>query len=146
MVEIIDGKKKMIVSVDSYQYIRGKSTPKNFNYDANWLNVAVAYADNDVADRVVDPCLMTTELEEMVEALEAILDGKEESYISDFLEPYFQIAFVRDNVRVAVVVHFTYDTTDRPWKIWKAKQFLSYDEAVTFLNGLKRMCTMFPCR
>lgn len=38
---------------------------------------------------------MTDELADMVEELSRILDGSEDGYISDFMEPYLKVAAAR---------------------------------------------------
>ena len=145
MVTITDGEKKMVISIDSYQYSDKKSKEGKFDYDANWLDVAVTYFNGSDVFRDVDPCLLTTELNEIVDNLEKIISKEEESYISDFLEPYLRIVFARDGERIATVVHFVY-CTNGPWKAWKITQFLSADEADELLCGLKAMYAKFPRR
>ena len=145
MVEITSGKNRMIIAIDSYQYSQEKSKPGDFNYDANWLDVAVTFSDNGDVTRYVDPCLLTTELAEIPEELERVMSGEEDSYISDFLEPYLSIVFARDGERIVVIVHFVYDTTGR-WKSRKITKFMSAEEADDFLRRFKAMCAEFPQR
>jgi hypothetical protein len=77
---------------------------------------------------------------------ERIVEGDENSYISDFLEPYLIIAFSRDKNRITVIIHYVFDTIDGTWKTWKATQSLGMDEAYAMLDELKKMAEMYPER
>ncbi len=145
MIVIANGQEQMTISVDSYQYQYIESKDNEFDYDANWLDVAVSYYDGEKEYRTMDPCLLTTEVVELKEELEKVVSGAEDSYISDFLEPYLKIVFARDRDRIAVVAHFAFDT-DGPWKIWKITQFLQPAEATALLEELKMMSSKYPAR
>lgn len=146
MITIKTGETQLSISIDSYQYKYLESKPGEFDYDANWLNIAVTYTDAGKDQLSVDPCLLTTELNQVTAEFERIVEGEEISYISDFLEPYLTIAFSRDKNRIAVIIHYVFDTTDGIWKTWKVTQSLSMGEAYAMLDELKRMTEMYPER
>ena len=146
MITIKTGETQLSISIDSYQYKYLESKPGEFDYDANWLNVAVTYTDTGKEQLSVDPCLLTTELNQVTAEFERIVGGDENSYISNFLEPYLTIAFSRDKNRIAVIIHYEFDTTDGIWKTWKVTQSLSMGEAYAMLDELKRMTEMYPER
>ncbi len=52
----------------------------------------VKYSDAETNETFKDACLLTYELADMVEELSGILDGSEDGYISDFMEPYLKVA------------------------------------------------------
>ena len=145
MIVITNGQKQMTISIDSYQYKYMKSKADEFDYDANWLDVAVSYYDGEKEHKDLDPCLLTTELVELAEELEKVVAGEEDSYVSDFLEPYLKIVYARDVDRIAVIAHFVYDT-EGPWKTWKITQFMQQTEAKALLEELKAMSAKYPVR
>ena len=145
MITVKDDKKQLTLSIDAYQYGNLSALPGEFDYDANWLDVAVSFCEGNEEKRRVDPCLLTTELRELTDAMEAVICKKEESYISDFLEPYLKIAFAHCNGQIAVIIHFVYDT-DGTWKTWKINQLLNDVEARLILSELKTMCKEYPPR
>ena len=46
----------------------------------------------------------------MVEELSEILDGSEDGYISDFMEPYLKVAAARADEKIVIIFQFVYDT------------------------------------
>lgn len=146
MITIKTGETQLSVSIDSYQYKYLESKPGEFDYDANWLNIAVTYTDAGKDQLSVDPCLLTTELNQVTTEFERIVEGDENAYISDFLEPYLTIAFSREKTGIAVIIHYVFETTDGTWKTWKVTQFLGMDEAYAMLDELKKMTETYPER
>ena len=73
--------------IDDYQYPEHKSQEKGYDYDANWLEVAIQYSNQNEVKEYKDTCLLTYELEELIDGLSEVIADKESLYISDFMEP-----------------------------------------------------------
>ena len=144
MITITEGVRKLTIDIEGYQFPEAKTEAESYDYDANWLNVAVSYTDGSALRRAVDPCLLATEIDEVIDAFERVR-AKGGAYISDFLEPYLQMAFLRDGERVGVVAKFVYDTSD-VWKDWTVTQFLDPEEAEVFARAWQEMKVRFPSR
>ena len=114
-------------------------------FDANWLNVGVAYDDGSLSFRQVDSCLLTFELAELTGTLDAILEGRESGTITDFTEPYLALAVTRTAETYALQLRFVYDTEGK-WKTVCVCQALDR-RALAELNAeLKAMYARFPKR
>ena len=81
------GNKSIEFTIVNYQYPEKRPSKEGFDYDANWLMCEFKYSDAETNETYKDACLLTDELADMVEELSKILDGSEDGYISDFMEP-----------------------------------------------------------
>lgn len=132
-------------TIDSYQYPEMKSS-KEFDYDANWLICKIVYSDERCNETYKDACLLTDELADFEKNMLHIVEGSEDSYISDFMEPYLKIAIAKCEEKIMLIFHFVYDTLDGIWKERKICQLLSYEEAKLILNDLKELINNYPKR
>lgn len=143
---IYNGAASISFVVDHYQYPKHKSQEKGYDYDANWLVVAIRYSNQDTTEEYKDACLLTYELEELVDGLSKVIDGKESLYISDFMEPYLKVVFAASDNKILVGLEFVYDTTDGIWKRRKLSEPLSIEKAITIVEELKAISARFPQR
>ena len=114
-------------------------------FDANWLNVGVVYDDGSLSFRQVDSCLLTFELEELTETLDAILEGRESGTITDFTEPYLALSVTRTAETYAVQLRFVYDTEGK-WKTVYVCEALDRRALAEMNAELKAMYARFPRR
>ena len=140
------GNKNIEFSIASYQYPEEKGSKEEFDYDANWLVCELGYSDAEINETYKDACLLTYELEEIVDEFSKILAGSEDGYISDFMEPYLKVAAARVDEKIVVIFQFVYDTTDGVWKDRKIKALLSQEAATEMLQELKGLVSEYPRR
>ena len=144
------GNKRIEFTIASYQYPEKKGTKEKskekFDYDANWLMCELKYADAEISEIYKDACLLTYELKEMTDAFSKILDGSEDGYISDFMEPYLKAAAARVDEKIVVIFQFVYDTTDGVWKDRKIKALLSQESATEMVQALKDLVSKYSER
>ena len=96
------GNKSIEFTIVNYQYPEKSPSKEGFDYDANWLMCEVKYSDAKTNETYKDACLLTDELADMVEELSEILDGSEDGYISDFMEPYLKVAAARADEKIVI--------------------------------------------
>ncbi len=140
------GNKSIEFSIDSYEFQEFELTKEEFEYDANWLMCEVKYSDGEISETYTDPCLLTDELADMTEMLSKILDGTEDGYISDFMEPYLKVSAARADDKIAVVFQFAYYSTKKTWKKRKITTLLSQEEAAEMVQSLKELVEKYPVR
>ncbi len=114
-------------------------------FDANWLNVGIAYDDGNLSFRQIDSCLLAFELEELTETLDAILEGREAGTATDFMEPYLALSVTRMGEGYDVQARFVYDTGS-PWKEVCVCQEMDRRELTQMNDALKAMYARFPRR
>lgn len=140
------GNKIIEFTIDGYQFPAEKTCNEGFDYDANWLMCEVKYSDAEVNETYMDPCLLTDEMAYFVEELSKILEGAEEGFISDFMEPYLKIAATRIDENIVIIFQFVYDTTDGIWKKRKITAVLSQEETAEMVQDLKDLVNKYPKR
>jgi hypothetical protein len=138
--------KSISLAIEGYQFPNQKIQKKGYDYDANWLNVIVCYADANVSERYIDACLLTYELESCIEEIDEVVEGKETLYISDFMEPYLKIAVMRTGASVVIGMVFAYDVADRIWKERKVSETVSLERAKGIVEELKEYSARYPQR
>ena len=143
---ISDKNKSIDFNIINYEFQREKSSEKGFNYDANWLIVKVAFSDKNTNKTYTDQCLLTYELSELVNALQQIINGSENSYISDFMEPYLSICITKVDKFIIFALSFVYDTIDEDWPTIEVTAKWTKEEAKDKLKELKDMELKFPER
>lgn len=106
------GNKSIEFTIVNYQYPEKRPSKEGFDYDANWLMCEVKYSDAEINETYKDACLLTDELADMVEELSEILDGSEDGYTSDFMEPYLKVAAARADEKIVIIFQFVYVTVE----------------------------------
>lgn len=143
---ITENNKRLYFNITGYQFPNATSSNEEYNYDANWLNCEIKYSEGDFNETYTDPCLLTYELEELIDAISKILDDTESIFISDFMEPYLKISIAKVEDKVIFIFQFTYDTLSDIWKSWKIVSSVERDCAVQILNELKKIQNSYPER
>ena len=140
------GNKSIEFSIVGYQYPELEPSDEAFDYDANWLIAEVKYSDSGINETYEDPCIMADDLAEIAEELSKILDGSEEGYITDFMEPYLKIAAARADEKIVIVFQFSYVTRKNSWKRRKVTALLSQEEVAEIVQSLKELVEKYPVR
>ncbi len=142
---IHNGNKKLSFVIDNYEFPDHKSR-ENYDYDANWLVAAIKYADENISEEYKDSCILTWELEELIEAVSNVLSGEETLYISDFTEPYLKFVAAQAKNDILFGIEFVYDTDDGVWKKRKLSEVISKETAQQSIDELRSMAERFPKR
>lgn len=109
---ISERNKSINFNVIGYEFPCEKPSKKDFNYEANWLFLEFVCCDETINKTYTDACLLTYELSDLTNALQKVINGSENSYISDFMEPYLSICITKIDEFIIFVLSFVYDTTD----------------------------------
>lgn len=98
-MKLIQDDKRFELRIDSYEFPFDEN---GLDEDNNWLNVAVEWEDEVLVENAVSPCLLTSELADLIKGLGSVLLG--ENYQSAFLEPDLEIAAasMRDQVEMKI--------------------------------------------
>ena len=146
-ITLTDQKKVLAFGIEGYEYPDEKtSAPDDYNYDANWLNVWFEWTDGKSSDKSTDACLLTDELKGLFNSAIEIESGRENGYISDFMEPYLKVSITRSDDRFAVQVRYIYDTSSGPWKEFYVVDQLSGEAFREFCRQLGEMTEKYPVR
>ena len=140
------GNKSIEFSIVGYQYPELEPSDEAFDYDANWLIAEVKYSDDEITETYMDPCLLTDELADMTEKLSMILEGSEDGYISDFIEPYLKISAARTDGKIAIVFQFVYYATEDIWKERRVTALLSQEKVAEIVQSLRELVGRYPVR
>ena len=140
-ITFTEGSKRMELEILGYEFPDGRGDM----YDVNWLDVGVAYDDGSLSFFQKDSCLLADELEELTEALDGIVEGRETGTIQSFMEPYLSFAVTGVGEVYAVQIRFVYDTSDG-WKTVGVCQGMDRRELAEMNAELKAMYARFPRR
>ena len=141
-ITLTENGKRLELEILGYEFPEGGDD----EFDANWLEVGIAWEDGSLSFRQKDCCLLAFELEETIRALDAILEGRETGTIRTFTEPYLSFAVTRAGGDLyAVQLRFVYDTSG-PWKEVAVCQGMDRRELAELNAGLKAMAAAFPRR
>lgn len=143
---ILEKNKSINFNIMGYEFPYEKPSKKEFNYDANWLHLEVVYCDENTNKTYTDNCLLTYELSDLINTLKQIINGSENSYISDFMEPYLSICITKIDEFIIFVISFVYDTTDGKWSKIGVTAKWTMEEAKDKVKELKDMERKFPKR
>ncbi len=138
--------KSMEFTISGYQYPEIEFTQGKCGYDANWLVCEVKYTDGNHSETYRDPSIETYDLREIKESLEEIIDGKDEVYVSEFMEPNLQFVIARLDEKIALTIQFVYDESSDVWKKRKMAVLLTQEEATAVLDDLKALVKKYPVR
>ena len=143
---ILEKNKSINFNIIGYEFRNEKSAIKEFNYDANWLRLEVVFRDKNTSKTYTDTCLLTYELSDLVNTLQQIINGSENSYISDFMEPYLSVCITKIDEFIIFVFSFVYDTTNGKWSKIGVTAKWTMEEAKEKVKELKDMELKFPKR
>ena len=116
--------------------------------DRNWLVLRCTWTDEEgVIHKDSNSCLLTYELREMTAGLKVLQAGIRESFASDFVEPYFEVAAQaegEDAVRVAVSFFLpnAMDGDDTA----EVECVMTRAELKALVEEMDRLCAKFPDR
>ena len=134
------------LDIVSYEFPPDGGAPNSD--DRNWLVLRATWPNED-GDIVKDTnsCLLTYELREMTAGLKVLCAGIKDTYASDFVEPYFEVAAQaegEDTVRVAASFFLpnTMDGEDTA----EVECVMTRGELKALVEEMDRLCEKFPDR
>ena len=89
---------------------------------------------------------MTYELSDLINVFQKVINGNENSYISDFMEPYLSICITNVDEFIIFVFSFVYDTSGSKWSKISITAKWTMSEAKEKVKELKDMELKFPER
>ena len=116
--------------------------------DRNWLVLRATWINEDgLIIKDSNSCLLTYELREMTAGLKVLCAGIKDTYASDFVEPYFEVAAQaegEDAVRVAASFFLpnTMDGEDTA----EVECVMTRGELKALVEEMDRLCEKFPDR
>ena len=93
-----------------------------------------------------DTCLLTYELEELIDGLSEVIADKESLYISDFMEPYLKFAIASTDGKILLGMEFVYEANKTVWKSHKMSEVITKESAEEIAEELRSMLARFPQR
>ncbi len=145
-MRVFSKNKIMDFSIIGYQFPNHIVSSEDYDYDANWLLCEINYTEDDYSRAYRDACLLTYELQELIKAMERILNKEDDTYISDFMEPYLKVAIARAEEKVVFAIQYVYDTTDGKWKKRTVSSVMDEDTAMQALHELTALHKTYPER
>ena len=115
--------------------------------DRNWLVVRCTWA-NEEGNVVKDSnsCLLTYELRELAAGLKVLSAGIKDSYASDFVEPYFEVAAQAAGEEFLVDVSFYLPNTMDGDDTAGLEAVMTKDEMRALIEELDSLCEKYPDR
>ena len=137
-----DSNKNILFDIIDYEFNYFK---KMDYYDANWLTVNIRYTDSNTDKSFTDNCILTYELENLVQQIDDIISGEESGLITEFMEPYLKFSVTKTKDIYAVQIRFVCDIAEE-WKEVYVSQGMNINELTELRNGLDNLRKKFPER
>lgn len=113
-------------------------------YDANWLTVQVDYNEGEATFE--DSCVLSFELAGFAERLEDLLEGREDSCQSDFMEPYLKFTVEKKGSRFEFQMEFVCDVECGEAGVLTITEICDEDRLREIREGLEEIILGFPKR
>ena len=115
--------------------------------DRNWLVLRCTWIDEEGTIRKdSNSCLLTYELRELTAGLKVLHGGIRDSYASDFVEPYFELAAQAEGELFRISVTFFLPNTMDGEDTAEVECGMTAAELKELIEELDRLCEKFPDR
>ena len=116
--------------------------------DRNWLVLRATYAEEDgTVIKDSNSCLLTYELRDMTAGLKVLRAGIRDSYASDFVEPYFEMAAEADGTGAFTVsVSFALPNTMEDVDTAEVECTMTDGQLQVLIDELDELCAKYPDR
>lgn len=115
--------------------------------DRNWLVLRCAWVNEEgVIVKDSNSCLLTYELRELAAGLKVLHAGIRDSYASDFVEPYFEVAAQAEREDFRVDVSFYLPNTMDGDDTAEIEAVLTKAEMKELIDELDGLCEKYPDR
>ncbi len=115
--------------------------------DRNWLVLRCTWIDEEGnITKDSNSCLLTYELRELTAGLKVLNAGTKDSYASDFVDPYFEVAAQCDGEDFRVDVSFYLPNTMDGDDMAEVEAVMTKDELKALIDELDGLCERYPDR
>jgi len=135
------------LEVEGYQFLHPQQRS-----DLNWLDIRITVASGNKQWSAVSPCLLTSELQELADWLEALASGRKPPDRPRFMEQNLEIETVEDLQPMRIRIRFEPDgpDTNPPWATELLRNGLEFaaspDSLRSAADALRRQLKRFPHR
>lgn len=139
--------KRLTLTVTAYEFPERDGKGEEFDYDANWLVLHGEYAEGGTLYTCDNSCLLTTELQEIAAALKLIIGGVQDSFQSDFADPYFELVIeALDMTRFMVYASFSVPVAKDEWRDFGVESVTDIAGLKALLSDVEQSCKAFPVK
>lgn len=115
--------------------------------DRNWLVLRCTWINEEGAIvKDSNSCLLTYELREMTAGLKVLNAGVKDSYASDFVDPYFEVAAQAEEEGFLVDVSFYLPNTMDGDDTAQVETLMTKEEMKALIDELDGLCEKYPDR
>ena len=139
--------KALTLSVTAYEFPEQEAKGEDFNYDANWLVLHGEYAEGGSIRSFDNSCLLTTELQSISAALKLIIGNVQDSFQSEFVDPYFEL-FIEalDASRFMVYASFAMLVSEDKWQDFGVESIMNIEELKALSEDVEQAVRAFPVK
>ena len=131
--------------VINYEFPAGGGDPDSD--DRNWLVLRCTWTDEEGTIRKdSNSCLLTYELRELAAGLKVMNAGVRDSYASDFVDPYFEVAAQTEGEAFRVDVSFYLPNTMDGDDTAEVEAVMTKAEMKALIDELDSLCEKYPDR
>lgn len=129
----------------NYEFPAGGGDPNSD--DGNWLVLRCTWVDEEGnITKDSNSCLLTYELRELTAGLKVLNAGIKDSYASDFVDPYFEVAAQSEGDGFLVDVSFYLPNTMDGDDMAEVETVMTKDELRALIDELDGLCERYPDR
>lgn len=133
------------LSIVNYEFPANGGDPNSD--DRNWLVLRCTWIDEEGnITKDSNSCLLTYELRELTAGLKVLNAGIRDSYASDFVDPYFEVAAQAEGEDFRVDVSFYLPNTMDGDDMAEVEAVMTKDEMKALICELDRLCEKYPDR
>ena len=139
--------KSLTLNVVAYEFPELSDKGEDFSYDANWLVLHGEYAEKGSVRSFDNSCLLTTELQGISAALKLIIGNVQDSFQSEFVDPYFEL-FIEalDATRFMVYASFAMLVSEDKWQNFGVESIMSISELKALSEDVEQAVKAFPVK
>lgn len=146
-MRFVNKDKQLTLTVSGYEFPEQNGKGEDFNYDANWLVLHGEYAENGSVRSFDNPCLLTTELQSISAALKLIIGNVQDSYQSEFTEPYFELTIeALDATRFMVYASFAMLVSEEKWQSFGVESIMNINEMKALSEDVEQVVKKYPVK
>lgn len=129
----------------NYEFPAGGGDPDSD--DRNWLDLRCTWINEEGAIvKDSNSCLLTYELRELAAGLKVLNAGIKDSYASDFVDPYFEVAAQTEGENFRVDVSFYLPNTMDGDDTAQVEAVMTKAEMGDLIEELDGLCEKYPDR
>lgn len=140
-----NGDASLKLEIVNYEFPAGGGDPNSD--DRNWLVLRCTWINEEGAIvKDSNSCLLTYELRELAAGLKVLNAGIKDSYASDFVDPYFEVAAQAEGEGFLVDVSFYLPNTMDGDDTAQVETVMTKEEMQALIDELDVLCGKYPDR